>query len=248
MKYTFLLSILFLLSGICQGQYTMQGKIEYERKVSLHRTLDNMDEDDKRWYEKFRSQIPKFKIDYFDLYFNNKRSVYKPGRENDNGNLKMWFASTPASDNVVYTDFANQAVTAYKTVYEEKFLVQDSMRKLEWKMVDELRMIGDYKCKKAVSKICDSVVVVAFYTEDIIASGGPEMFSGLPGMILEVAIPRLFTTWVATKIDINPPGEKDMTAPEKGKKTTQKELHEVVNSSFKRWGKSAQRYVWWTML
>lgn len=248
MKYTILFIVLCALSLGTNAQYTMQGKIEYERKVNLHRTLDNMDEDDRRWIEKFRSQIPKFKIEYFDLYFNNKSSVYKPGKEYDNGNLKMWFSNTPAGDNVVYTDFVNRIVKANKIVYEEKFLVQDSMRKLQWKIVDELRMIGDYKCKKAVAKICDSVVVVAFYTEDIMATGGPEMFSGLPGMILEIAIPRLFTTWVATRVDIIAPTEKDLAAPEKGKKTTQKDLHEVVNSSFKRWGKSAQRYVWWTML
>lgn len=248
MKYVILFHIVLLLAATASAQHTMQGKIEFERKVSLHRTIDNMDEDDKRWIEKFRSQIPKFKIDYFDLYFNNAKTIYKPGRAYDNGNLKMWFANTPGGENVVYTDFTTKTVKASKLVYEENFLVLDTMRKLEWKVYDEIRMIADYKCRKAVSKICDSVYVVAFYTEDIIATGGPEMFSGLPGMILELAIPRLFTTWVATKVEVTAPQETDFNIPQKGKKTTQEELYKVVNQSFKRWGKSAQRYVWWAML
>lgn len=226
----------------------MQGKIEYERKVSLLRTLDNMDDDDKRWVEQFRSKIPKFKIEYFDLYFTPAKTCYKPGKPYDNGNMKLWFANTPANENIVYTDLKAKSVKASKVVYEEKFLVLDTMRKLKWKITDEIRMIADYKCRKAVSIICDSVYVVAFYTEDILATGGPEMFSGLPGMILELAIPRLFTTWVATKVEITPPQETDFTIPEKGKKTNQAELHETVSLSFKRWGKSAQRYVWWTVL
>ena len=36
--------------------------------------------------------------------------------------------------------------------------------------------------------MCDTVYVVAFYTEDIPVSGGPEMFGGLPGMILELTV------------------------------------------------------------
>jgi GLPGLI family protein len=247
MRYTII--ILLLLSSLTAGaQYTMQGKIEYERKTNLISTLDAMDEDDRRWLDKFRSQIPKYNIAYFDLYFTPTKTYYKPGRAWDGTKSQMWFAQTPAAENMVYTDFNTRSVKAAKLVYEEKFLVQDTMRKIKWRIMDEIRTIQEYKCRKAVGKIMDSVYVVAFYTEDIMATGGPEMFSGLPGMILEVAIPRLYTTWVATKVDVSPVKDADFVIPEKGKKTDQKELQATVNSSFKRWGKSAQRYVWWTML
>lgn len=231
----------------CHAQYTMQGKIEYERKTNIYKKIDAMDEDRKQWAEKFRSQVPKFNIAYFNLYFNTSNSMYKPGRETENP-VKAWFAQSPASENIVYTDFNTQKVTAQKLVYEEKFLVQDTMRKLKWKIYDEIRTIANYKCRKAVSKICDSVYVVAFYTEDIPASGGPEMFSGLPGMILELAIPRLFTTWVATTIDINLPKDADFTPPSKGKKTTQGKMHESLSADLKQWGKYAAQNLWWCAL
>src|SRR5690606_18035958 len=137
---------------------------------------------------------------------------------------------------------------ASKQVFEEKFLVQDSMRKLEWKIKDEIRIIAGYKCRKAVSKICDTVYVVAFYSEDIMVSGGPEMFSGLPGMILEIAIPRLYSTSIATKIETTPPKVEDLKVPEKGKKGSQKEMYGTVMGSVSKWGKFAHRSVWWSVL
>jgi hypothetical protein len=64
----------------------------------------------------------------------------------------------------------------------------------------------------------DSIVVIAFYTDEIIPSSGPESFGGLPGMILGLAIPKMHTTWYATKHEsVNQP-PKNIVAPKEGKK------------------------------
>jgi len=239
---------IFLISTLCaKAQFTQYGKIEYERKINVKRQLNDLDDEQKEWIEKFKAQIPDFNTSYFDLYFNTSKSLYKPGKEVEGG-TKLWFAQSPASDNVVMTDFSTEKVKANKTVFEQKFLVEDSMRKIEWKISDEIRTIADYKCRKAVGKIFDSVYVVAFYTEDIMVSGGPEMFSGLPGMILQLAIPRMHTTWVAQKIEMVKPKDTDFAVSDKGKKTTQKELYQTLKTSFKDWGKYADKNIWWTLL
>ncbi len=204
-------------------------------------------DDDDSWFARMKSQTPQFNISYFDLSFDTSRSLYKPGREVEN-TFKGYNGMGPANDNIVLTDLINKRVTAIKNVFEQKFLVQDSMRKLDWKEKDEIRIIANYKCRKAVAVICDSVYVVAFYAEDIPASSGPEMFGGLPGMILELAIPRLHTTWVADKIELSTPPDTDFQIKEKGKKTTEKELSETIQSSLKDWGRWASRYTWWTVL
>ncbi len=246
----FLLLIIFIpCMALCgRAQYTLAGKIEYEKKTNVHALLQdgNDDESDNSWLERMKSTVPKFSSAFFDLIFDSSRSIYKPGKEVDNPN-KM-FGTPPASDNIILTDFNASAVKAIKNVYEQKFFVQDSMRKLKWVEKDELRTIADYKCHKAVSKICDSVYVVAFYTEDIPVSGGPEMFGGLPGMIMELAIPRLHTTWTADKIELISPAEADFKISEKGKKVTEKELSETIQSSLKSWGKWGTKYIWWTVL
>ena len=244
----FVLYILFAFYPfVAKAQYTAQGKIEFEKKTNMHRQFtEDGDEGDNSWFEQMKSQIPKFSISYFDMYFNANKVIYKPGKETDK-TFKMW-GSGPATDNVVMTDMSKKTVNSVKQIYEQKFNVTDSMRVLKWVIKDEIRTIANYKCRKAVSKICDSVYVVAFYTDDIMVSGGPEMFSGLPGMILELAIPRLYTTWVATKVEITPPREEELAFKEDGKKVTQKELEEQLQSSFKRWGKYAARNIWWCVL
>lgn len=244
-----LLLILSIAGGVMNvvAQHTMQGKIEFERRTNIHRTIDQMDDDDKEWIEKMRSQIPKHTVAYFDMAFTTAQSLYKPGKESEQ-TTKLWFAQTPAAENVVYTDFMTNTVTAEKQVFEEKFLVKDSMRKIKWKIQDEVRTVAEYKCRKAVGVMFDSVYVIAFYTEDIPASGGPEMFSGLPGMIMEVAVPRLHTTWTALKVEYSTPATKDILPPKKGKVVSQTEMQGTISTSLKRWGSYANKAVWWALL
>jgi GLPGLI family protein len=91
--------------------------------------------------------------------------------------------------------------------------------KIDWKITNEPRTIAGFECRKAVARIFDSVVVIAFYTDEIMPSSGPESFGGLPGMILGLAIPRLHTTWYATKLElIDVSGQ--IIAPKEGKKYT----------------------------
>lgn len=247
MKKILFLHILLILGWTAQAQHTREGRIEYERSTNLYRMIDDMDEDRKEWVNKMRSKIPSHKKQYFELEFNDQHSIYKPGKEPENP-VNFWFARTPADENIVYTDFATHRVTAQKQVYEERFLIKDTMRTIKWKIFDEVRTIAEYKCRKAVGVMCDSVYVIAFYTEDIPASGGPEMFSGLPGMIMEVAVPRLHTTWIATKVEYTKPDEKDMVPPKRGKEVTQKEMYTTISTSLERWGSFADKAVWWSLL
>ncbi len=214
-----ILNLILLMAMAVHAQYTTAGKIEYERKTNVwarYAEYADEDEGDNEWLQNFKATTPQFKSSFFDLYFNNTKSIYKPGREVE-GNKWGW-GDGPAKENIVLTDFASRKVKATKLVYEQKFFVQDSIRKIEWKEKGELRTIANYKCHKAVGKICDSVYIVAFYAEDIPASGGPEMFGGLPGMIMELAIPRLHTTWTVTKVELTTPKEADFTISEKEKK------------------------------
>ncbi len=231
------------------AQYTVAGKIEFERKVNFYAQLKEMEEAGPNpFMEQMKSKIPKFSTSYFDMIFDTTQSIYKPGREAEVNNVMKMFGGGPATANVVYTNFKTQKAISNKKVFDQSFHVMDTMRVLEWRIKDEIRTIANFKCHKAVGIICDSVYVVAFYTEDILASGGPEMFGGLPGMILELAVPRLHTTWTATKFELISPVATDFVISDKGKKVTSKELQESLESSLKNFGKMAQRNLWWSAL
>ena len=89
----------------------------------------------------------------------------------------------------------------------------------------------------------DSIYIVAYYTDEIITPGGPESFSGLPGMILGLAIPHEHVTWFATKLYAVTVKETDFKIPTKGSKTTNTAMRDNIKSSLKDWGKYADRYV-----
>ena len=227
-----------------QTQFLLKGKIEFERKINVHKQVDPEENDN--WYKEFIAKQPKFYTSYFDLYFNGHKTVYKPGRETDP--FRNWWLIGPSKENVVVADMETHIVNSQKKVFEDTYLLQDTVGNIQWKITEELRTIAGFECRKAVAIICDSVYVVAFYTDEIAVTGGPESFNGLPGMILGLAIPRLYTTWFATKVELVEPKTTDFVIPTKGKKITEQSLQTVLQRSLKDWGKQGQRNIWWVML
>src|ERR1700733_3300010 len=190
-----LLPLSCTLHAQAQEQTTIfltEGKIEFEKKLNLYAQMD-----DNSWSDLQKKSVPQFKTTYYDLLFTHDKTLFRPGRENpDNSRL----APQPAEDNIVYCDLDNERMVSQKKVFEQLFLVDDSLRKIRWKITDETRTIAGLECRRANAVIMDSIYVVAFYTDEIISSGGPESFSGLPGMILEIALPHQHVTWTATRV------------------------------------------------
>ena len=148
----------------------------------------------------------------------------------------------PNDKNYVLQDFTIGNTTMIRSIFENNYNLSDSIKKFEWKISGEVREIAGFECKKAITKICDSVVVVAFYTDQITTPGGPENFNGLPGMILGLAIPRLASTWFATKVE-----NISITIPQpvsKSKKVIWVDINKEVSKATKSWGKNAASLQW----
>lgn len=248
MKLIIHVILLMLLTIQADAQYTMSGKIEYERKVSVKRMYRELYEGkDNNWYETMKSKLPQSKSKFFNMYFTTTKAVYKPGKKAEDDD--KWIGSTPVDDDMVMSDLKTNKLLAIKDLYGEKMIVEDSLKHIKWKIESEIRTIANYKCRKAVGKICDSVYVVAFYTDDIPVSAGPHMFGGLPGMILEIAIPRLYTTWEATSVEITQPNESELTlASGRGKKLTHAEMEKTLETGMKNRGDWGNRFIWWGVL
>lgn len=246
MKY--LITIIFFVTTLQMQaqQFIQKGKIEFERKINVHKQLDG---EEGEWIQEYKKSIPQFNITYFNLYFEGNKSVYKPGRDNsENNKIGSWGNDGPAKENIVVNDFEKQMAISQKQVFETVYLIQDSIKRINWKLTSDTRKIAGFNCRKATGIIMDSVFVFAFYTDEILLTGGPEGFSGLPGMILGIAIPRMNTTWFATKLELSEINPKDMAVPTKGKKTNIDQLMKALQSSLKDWGKWADRNIWQIML
>lgn len=242
-----LLFISISLNTMAQAPvYLTEGRIEFEKRQNTHARLDAMfGKDDSNWKDMEKKRTPKFKTSYFDLRFHDSKTLYAPGRENpDNVRLRP----EPAEENIVYSDLDKSESTAQKTVFEQVFLVKDSTRSIRWKITDEKRNIAGFDCRRANAIIMDSIYVVAFYTDAIITPGGPESFSGLPGMILGIALPYEHVTWFATKVLTENIPASSLQPPVKGKKVDNKTLLSTLQQSLKNWGRYGMVYISVAML
>lgn len=213
--------------------YISSGKITYERKMNLWADLKETH------FEGFKKMIPEYKTDRFVLTFDTGRSLYTPA-----GAQQKLMMPLPASENVVFTDFTTGWQTASKTVFEKTFIIEEALRKATWKIKDDFRDIAGFNCRRATTILFDSVFVVAFYTDEIIPSAGPESFHGLPGAILGLVINRLHTTWYATAVEATEVDRKQLTAPSKGNKTSMAALRDHLNGMIKNFRAMGERLLW----
>lgn len=226
-----------------EARFILAGKVEYEKKVNMHKFIE-----DNSWTQEFKDKMPVYRTTYFNLFFNQKESIYRMGKDVDDKWKNFWGTGND-QENVLYNNYENSATTTSKQVFEKKFLLQDSLVNIEWRITDETRSIAGFECRKAVGKLYDSLYVVAFYTDQVVSSAGPEIYQGLPGLILGVAFPRFYTTWFATKVELVNPAPNDMLPPSKGKKVTRSELFAQLKDTFK-WGSEEERQksFWTTVL
>lgn len=210
-----ILSIFFLavaFNGTGQDFLTV-GRIEFEKKVNLKRTFAEFNQ--KRSDRMGAVSIagggdgPEFLTVKKEMLFSGDKILYKA--MSDGGMYGMDGVNV-----TVFTDLQERKAVFKSGLGEMVF--EDSLKFIRWQIGDETRSIAGFKCRKAIGVMMDSIYVVAFYCPEILPQGGPEYFNGLPGMILGLAIPRLHTTWFATKIQITGIDEKKIVAPVPSKK------------------------------
>ena len=227
----------------------MNGVIEYEKRVNIFALIKRtITKDTERWlapeFEKYKKNQPQFKVSKSTLSFSKDKTLFTPGFEEVNNQNPIGWHPLLAQFNTVYTDLSTQTSIVQKKLFEQAYLLKDTTRSIKWKMTNETREIAGYSCRRANAVIMDSIYVVAFYTDQIPVSGGPEIFTGLPGMILGVALPHDNVTWFATSV-IDKPLEKPLSAPVKGKVLTETGLNKTLESLIKdegAWFKSVLKY------
>lgn len=233
-QLSFSIALLFALANV-QAQAPTQffGKIrvEFEKTLNVHASYKTMDP---TWYERIKERLPKEAVTYHVFTGDSTKSVYKPGKEN-NIDPRSWFRPV-ADKNVVFTDFTTGKTIAQKPVFEETFLMEDSLVKIKWKLTPDTRNIAGYECRKAIGILDDTIAVFAFYTDELMVSGGPEGIHGLPGMILGVGIPRLHTTWFATKVDVYDINMNTVAPATKGKKVNRPTMMKALDKVLRQWG------------
>ena len=228
--------------------FATSGTIEFERRTNAYVLIQKaINKDNEAWlvpaFDYYKKNSPQFKILTAKLTFGEGKTLYTPNDADMPANMLMGDSPMFNQFNTIFTNLSTSSTVDEKKVFEQTYLVKDSVRKITWKITDETRDIAGYTCRRANGIYLDSVYIVAFYTTHIPVPGGPESFSGLPGMILGVALPHENITWFATKVTDGNVPDNALVAPKKGKVTDEKDLWKTLQAAAESWGRVGKLYL-----
>lgn len=250
--FVFMMVNVFLNAQDFQGVATYKTSMKMDFKMDSVATSQGMN---KEMQEKLNAMLQKQFQKEYTLTFTSSESLYKQEEKlaaptpQTNGMQIMVVGdgqSATLYKNTKENRFANQ-----QEILGKKFLVLDKLENKEWKLGGETKFIGQYQCYKATRTIevkkmtsfsvnessddiktnKEKVTVTAWYTLDIPVNSGPEMYWGLPGLILEVNDGT--QTIVCSKIVLNPKNKVSIKEPTKGKKVTQAKFKEIMEKKSK---------------
>ena len=229
-----------------------EGKISYERKINMHRNLP--DPQMKSMVPEFRTDkfelIFNENVSLFRSVVDEEApDPFANAGGGGGGGMRMNFRMPTAN---TYTDMAKQMQYEERAFFEKEFLIIDSLKQYKWKLSEETKTIAKQLCKKATTMITSPQMrmrvsiggagnntdttantprapketeLVVWYAENIPVSFGPDNYSGLPGVIMEIDQDNGATVTTAVEVSAKYP-KKELVAPTKGDKMNRAQFQE----------------------
>jgi len=240
MKHLFLVVALF---AVCIGMaQDFQGVAVYESKSSAKITVSGNTPQDKE----MEAMLQKLTQKTYVLAFNKAESLYEEQEQLERPGASLETEINAGMGDKVYKNLKDKTYVRQMDMMGKEFLIQDSLHKQDWVLVNETKKIGDYTCYKATytivlkplteeeqekakgltGSIAKDLVVTAWYAPQMPVSHGPGDYWGLPGLMLEVN--NGSTTILCSKITLNPKEKVAIKKPAKGQKVTQDEFREII--------------------
>lgn len=242
--------LLLLSSTLCNAQYAYfgtRGKIAFDKitftKARVRSAAQNSNSN--------RMRQGRFNLDNIDesttkkmvLFFDENSTLLtnQESAENSssnssarvNGNRGRYSGRNMArvrvnqnTDRYFYQDLKNNTSEVQLEI-DEKYIIKDTLNNITWRFTDEYREIAGFECRRVNGSTPDSLYLVAFYTDQIPVSAGPALSSGLPGMILGLAIPEMHIQYWATQVDYT---NETVSSQWRDKKATKLSFEDFVNS------------------
>ena len=254
MRKTILALPLFLLVTSLWGQQK-EGTVVYERTMQLQLRIN----DDNA----IEQMLPKTRTDKFELTFGNNQSLWKHVDEEENndefggGGMQIKMVG-PGQNDILFCDFNNARRIEQRELFDKKFVVEDSIRKLNWRLTGESQTFLGHPCQKATAQritqrmqmnidngkmerkeVADTNNIVAWFTSDIPVSAGPEVQGQLPGLILALEINDGRMVYKA--LEISPKVDlASIKEPTKGRKVTPAQFNDERNKMMDEMQKNNQ--------
>ncbi len=249
--------LLFIINSIIAQDF--QGSVTYKthRKVNIATENSKVDSDIQK---QINDMVAKQFQKEYTLQFNPIESIYKEDISLDAPKaqmegLEIVIAGSSGSD-ILYKNIKEKRYTSHRDMFGKMFLVKDKLKDNDWKLEQETKKIGNYTCFKATTtrkmqkfaKIIEidsdnkeskkpeepkevEVTITAWYTPEIPIANGPGLYSGLPGLILEVNDGE--QTILCNKVVLNPKKKIKVLEPKKGKVVTEERFEIIMEKKLK---------------
>lgn len=171
----------------------------------------------------------------YNLIINNNESLFSLEEnlaiETDKKSLKFIVGAGGASGDFYMNLKTKEAIRSVELSGEILNIVSN-LDSIKWQLTSESKLIGNYKCYKALTtKVVKNNVgtfnhpVEAWYAPEIPFGFGPVGFGGLPGLIIEIQYQNV--RFYASIIELYTKKDTKIVKPTKGKEVTKDEYNEI---------------------
>ena len=241
-KIVFLFSFFFVSIVFAQQNMHWRAVYQYKRILTEKQKArrDSMAKVRPEMADMMKSIYKRIDNRTYFLDFNQNESVYKikaqlgkPGKRN----------FSFSANRILYKDLKNKTYIQKAPLFDEIYLITDSLPDYHWKITGETKKIGNYtvikaegteivkkrskknKDQKEIKWETKEKKVIAWFTPEIPISNGPSKYSGLPGLIME--LDKNGEVLLLKELIVNPTKFNEIKKPEKGKNVNEKEFKKI---------------------
>lgn len=165
----------------------------------------------------------------YELYYMDSTSLFVEKAELDNATINNNAYGKSTNDKLFVNIILNQYVNQTEFL-GKNFLIIDSLTKYNWDIsTNESKIIANKKVYKAtciINTVQKEKTITAWYSAELKNSFGPELFCGLPGLVLELNTGDV--TYTCYDINSSIDNLSIIKKPTSGKKVSQKEFDEIT--------------------
>ena len=246
MKMKKILILGLMLLNVCSFGQKMSGRIIFETSRDLGKTLakakfmskEEKDRESETWKNQF-SQKTKMV-----LSFAPNSSFYT--FENQQETTEDGTYTYTHDDFYITRDFEKQTYLDYQNILGKNYVVEDSLKPLKWKIMNDLKEVSGYICMKAIAfDSLKSQKVEAWFCTDLAVPAGPDRFFGLPGVILELILDDGAFAITSTVVDVSGTTEYPRLPKKlKGKKINTLGYNKLISDYISQ-SEAMHRLPWW---
>ncbi len=246
MKKLLVVLVVFAFAKAYSQELSGVATYQSQRSVDL-KMNDGMDSAmQKQIQEQLKKQFQKT----YTLKFKGAESLYtedEAGIASPQPSSSGFSIVVSGNSDIQYNNIKEERYTNQTDLMGKSFLVKDSLKKRDWKLVKEIKNIGQYTCFKATyeeevenwsmtedgeeTKEKKMKTTTVWYTLDIPVQHGPDRFWGLPGLVLEVQDGKF--SLMCTKVVLNPEETVIIEEPTKGKLVGGEEYRKISEEKSK---------------